>query len=48
MKIETVKIKSGNSCVVINKSDFNDKEHELFNATAPKKRAAVTRKRVKK
>lgn len=32
MKCETVKIQSGDSYTVINKSDFDSAEHELYQA----------------
>lgn len=30
MKAETVKVKSGKSFVIINKSDFDEKKHNLY------------------
>ena len=49
MKIETVKIKSGDSYAIINKSDFDAKKHDLYQESQPKKavKKATTKKAVK-
>lgn len=38
--LETVKIKSGDDYAIINKSDYDSKKHELFDAPKPKRKPA--------
>ena len=44
MKLETVTIKTENGPVVINKDDFDPKEHELFGAKPKAKRKPRAKK----
>ena len=48
MQCETVKIKLGDSYVIINKSDFNEKEHTLYGEEKIAVKKTVTRKKAAK
>ena len=48
MQCETVKIKSEDGYIVINKSDFNEKEHTLYGEEKSTVKKTVARKKAVK